>query len=144
VKAFPHPKTVSNWVTGELLRELNLSGTEPESSPVSPERLSELLQLVDSGTVSLKAARDLFPELYTTGKAPAQLVEEKGLLQVSDEGALTVLIGEVLAQYPAQVEQFRGGKEAVLGFLVGQVMKASKGTANPGKVNELLKRSLSS
>ncbi|MDH5562486.1 MAG: Asp-tRNA(Asn)/Glu-tRNA(Gln) amidotransferase subunit GatB [Nitrospirota bacterium] len=144
VKAFPHPKTVSNWVTGELLRELNLSGTEPESSPVCPERLSELLQLVDSGTVSLKAARELFPELYTTGKAPAQLVEEKGLLQVSDEGALTVLIGEVLAQYPAQVEQFRGGKEAVLGFLVGQVMKASKGTANPGKVNELLKRSLSS
>ena len=144
VKQFPHPKTVSNWVTGELLRELNLSGTEPESSPVSPERLSELLELVDSGTVSLKAARELFPELYTTGKAPAQLVEEKGLLQVSDEGALTVLIREVLAQNPAQAEQFRGGKEAVLGFLVGQVMKASKGTANPGKVNELLKRSLAS
>jgi len=144
VKEFPHPKTVSNWVTGELLRELNLSSTEPESSPVSPERLCELLQLVDSGTVSLKAARELFPELYTTGKTPAQLVEEKGLLQVSDEGSLTVLIKEVLVQFPSQVEQFRGGKEAVLGFLVGQVMKASKGTANPGKVNELLKRSLSS
>lgn len=144
VKQFPHPKTVSNWVTGELLRELNSSGTSPESSPVSPERLSELLQLVDSGTVSLKTARELFPELYTTGMTPAQLVEDKGLVQVSDEGQLTALIEDVLAQHPTQVEQFRGGKEAVLGFLVGQVMKVSKGKANPGKVNELLKRSLSS
>jgi aspartyl-tRNA(Asn)/glutamyl-tRNA(Gln) amidotransferase subunit B len=98
--------------------------------------------LVDSGTVSLKVARELFPELYSTGITPEQLVKEKDLVQVSDEGKLTVIIKEVLAQHPAQVEQYRGGKEAVLGFLVGQVMKASKGTANPGKVNELLKHSL--
>jgi aspartyl-tRNA(Asn)/glutamyl-tRNA(Gln) amidotransferase subunit B len=144
VKFFPHPKTVSNWVTGELLRELNTSGTSAEDSPVVPERLAELLQLVDSGTVSLKVARELFPELYATGMTPERLVKEKGLIQVSDEGQLTVIIKEVLAQHPAQVEQYRGGKEAVLGFLVGQVMKASKGTANPGKVNELLKHSLTS
>jgi aspartyl-tRNA(Asn)/glutamyl-tRNA(Gln) amidotransferase subunit B len=144
VKLFPHAKTVSNWMTGELLRELNASGTSPESSPVSPERLVELLQLVDSGTVSLKAARDLFPELYSTGRTPEQLVKEKGLVQVSDEGQLNTIIEEVLAKHSAQVEQYRGGKEAVLGFLVGQVMKASKGKANPGKVNELLKRSLTS
>ena len=141
---FPHPKTVSNWVTGELLRELNTSDTSAEDSRVVPERLAELLQLVDSGTVSLKVARELFPELYSTGMTPEQLVKEKGLVQVSDEGQLTVIIKEVLAQHPAQVEQYRGGKQAVLGFLVGQVMKASKGTANPGKVNELLKHSLTS
>ena len=144
VKFFPHPKTVSNWVTGELLRELNTSGNSAEDSPVGPERLAELLQLVDSGTVSLKVARELFPELYSTGMTPEQLVKEKGLLQVSDEGQLNAIINEVLAQHPAQVEQYRGGKEAVLGFLVGQVMKASKGAANPGKVKELLKHSLTS
>jgi len=144
VTHFPHPKTVSNWMTGELLRELNASGISPEASPVSPERLVELLQLVDSGTVSLKAARELFPELYSTGMTPEQLVKEKSLVQVSDEGQLNVIIEEVLSKHSAQVEQYRGGKEAVLGFLVGQVMKASKGKANPGKVNELLKCSLAS
>ena len=90
----------------------------------------------------MKSARELFPELYASEIAPEQLVKDKGLVQVSDEGQLTGLIKEVLANHPAQVEQFRGGKEAVLGFLVGQVMKASKGTANPGKVNELLRQAL--
>lgn len=142
VKLFPHPKTVSNWVTGELIRELNTSETAAADAPMSPERLVELLQLIDSGTVSLKAARELFPELYATGISAEQLVKEKGLVQVSDEGQLAVIVDEVLATHSAQVEQYRGGKDAVLGFLVGQVMKASKGKANPGKVNELLKRSL--
>lgn len=144
VKHFPHPKTVSNWVMGELLRELNTTGTTPESSPVSPERLAQLLQLVETGTVSLKVARDLFSEFYTSGKDPDQLVKEKGLVQVSDEGVLERIIAEVLAQHPAQVDQYRAGKETVVGFLVGQVMKASQGKANPGKVNALLKRHLTS
>jgi aspartyl-tRNA(Asn)/glutamyl-tRNA(Gln) amidotransferase subunit B len=142
VTLFPHPKTVSNWVTGELLREWHASNTAPEDSPLKPERLIELLELVDSGTISLKAARDLFPELFSSGISPEQLVKEKGLVQVSDEGQLTAMIEEVVAVHEAQVEQYRGGKEAVLGFLVGQVMKASKGKANPGKVNELLKQAL--
>ncbi len=144
VKLFAHPKTVSNWVTGELLRELNTSQSTPESCPLTPERLVEMLQLVDSGTVSLKAAREVFSEFYATDIPARQLVQEKGLVQVSDEGQLTTIIEEVLAGHSAQVEQYRGGKEAVLGFLVGQVMKASKGKANPGKVNELLKRALTS
>ncbi|HBP88475.1 MAG TPA: Asp-tRNA(Asn)/Glu-tRNA(Gln) amidotransferase GatCAB subunit B, partial [Nitrospiraceae bacterium] len=144
VKLFPHPKTVSNWVMGELLRELNSTNTMPESSPVSPEQLVQLLQLVETGTISLKVARDLFPEFYASGKAPDQLVNEKGLVQVSDEGVLEKLIQEVLAQHPTQVDQYRGGKETVLGFLVGQVMKASQGKANPGKVNTLLKQHLTS
>ncbi len=144
VKLFPQPKTVSNWVTGELLRELNTTDTSAEHSSVSPERLVELLKLVESGTVSLKAAREVFPDLYATDASPEQLVKDKGLVQVSDESHLMALITEVMTQCSAQVEQYRGGKEAVFGFLVGQVMKASKGTANPGKVNELLKRALAS
>jgi aspartyl-tRNA(Asn)/glutamyl-tRNA(Gln) amidotransferase subunit B len=142
VKRFPHPKTVSNWVMGELTRELNHSGTDAAASPVPPERLVSLLQMVEQGTISLKVARDIFPELYSSGKAPEQIVQEKGLTQVSDEGALQKIIEEVLTKNPAQVAQFKEGKHQVLGFLVGQVMKASGGKANPGKVNELLKRKL--
>jgi len=142
VKLFPHPKTVSNWVMGELTRELNNTGTAVGASPVSPERLAALLNMVETGTVSLKVARDLFPEMYGTGKAPERIVQEKGLIQVSDEGALGRMIDEVLANNPTQVAQFKEGKPQVLGFLVGQVMKASGGKANPGKVNELLKTKL--
>ncbi len=142
MKLFDQPKTVSNWVMGELLRELNNSGTVVEQSPVSPERLVSLLKLVDNGTVSLKVAREIFPELYASKKSPEQNVQEKGLKQVSDEGALGKIIAEVIAKNPAQVAQYRGGKEQVLGFFVGQVMKASGGKANPGKVNELLKKKL--
>ena len=137
-------KIAANWVMGELTRELNLSGTAITASPVTPERLVELLQLVEKGTISLKVAREIFPELYRSGKSPAQIVQEKGLTQVSDEGALDKIIDEVLAKNPAQVAQFKEGKQQVLGFLVGQVMKASGGKANPGKVNELLKKKFSS
>ena len=142
VKLFNEPKTVSNWVMGELTRELNNSGTDASDSPVSPERLVDLLRMVDKGTVSLKVAREIFPEVYSSGKTPEQIVQEKGLMQVSDEGALDTIIDEVLARNPAQMAQFKDGKLQVLGFLVGQVMKASGGKANPGKVNELLKRKL--
>jgi aspartyl-tRNA(Asn)/glutamyl-tRNA(Gln) amidotransferase subunit B len=142
VKLFNQPKTVSNWVMGELSRELNNSGTDASASPVSPERLVSLLQMVDKGTISLKVAREIFPEVYGSGKTPEQIVQEKGLIQVSDEGALDTIINEVFAKNPAQVSQFKGGKQQVLGFLVGQVMKASGGKANPGKVNELLKKKL--
>jgi aspartyl-tRNA(Asn)/glutamyl-tRNA(Gln) amidotransferase subunit B len=142
VKLFPHPKTVSNWVMGELTRELNNAGTPVAASPVSPERLTTLLHMVDKGTVSLKVARDIFPEMYRTGKTPQQIVQEKGLTQLSDDGALSQMIDDVLASHPTQVGQFKQGKPQVLGFLVGQVMKASGGKANPGKVNELLKKRL--
>ena len=142
VKLYPHPKTVSNWVMGELLRELNHAGIQADASPVTPGRLIELLTLVDQGAVSLKVARDIFPEMYASGKSPTQIVQDKGLTQVSDEGALASIIDEVLKKNPAQVAQFKEGKQQVLGFLVGQVMKASGGKANPGKVNELLKKTL--
>ncbi len=142
VRLYDRPKTVSNWVMGELLRELNNAGTDVTASPVGPERLVRLLKLVDDGTISLKVARDIFPELYASGKEPEEIVKEKGLTQVSDEGSLLAMIGEIIEKNPAQVAQYRSGKEQVLSFFVGQVMKASGGKANPGKVNELLKKKL--
>ena len=143
VLLFPHPKTVSHWVMGELLRELHVSGTSAQDSQMSPERLTRLLQLVEQGTISLKVAREIFSALYTNGQDPKSFVQEKGLSQVSDEEALMKFIQDVMINHPAQVSQYQGGKETVLGFLVGQVMKASQGKANPGKVNELLKTALS-
>lgn len=142
VKQFNQPKTVSNWVMGELTRELNNSRTAISESPITPERLVSLLQMVDKGTISLKVAREIFPEFYSSGKAPEQIVQEKGLTQVSDEETLAKIIEEVLSKNPGQVAQFKEGKQQVLGFLVGQVMKASGGKANPGKVNELLRKRL--
>ena len=120
VKLYPHPKTVSNWVMGELLRELNHSGIEADASPVTPERLVELLMLVDQGVISLKVAREIFPDVYASGKTPAQIVQEKGLTQVSDEGALVTIIHEVLTKNPAQVAQFKEGKQQVLGSSSGR------------------------
>lgn len=143
VALFAEPKMISNFVMSELLRELNQSGTPVESSPVSPERLVELLRLVHDGTISLNAAKELFPELYAGDQSATRLVEAKGLRQLSDETELQALVDDVIEKHPAQVEQYRGGKEGVLGFFVGQVMKASKGKANPQKVNVLLKMRLS-
>jgi aspartyl-tRNA(Asn)/glutamyl-tRNA(Gln) amidotransferase subunit B len=141
-KLFNQPKTVSNWVMGELTRELNNSGVDVSRSSVSPERLADLLQMVENGVISLKVAREIFPEIYSSGKPAEQIVKERGLTQVSDEGALEKIIDEVMSKSPAQVAQFKEGRHQVLGFLVGQVMKASAGKANPGKVNELLKKRL--
>jgi aspartyl-tRNA(Asn)/glutamyl-tRNA(Gln) amidotransferase subunit B len=106
VKQFNQPKTVSNWVMGELMRELNNSGTDISASPITPERLVSLLQMVDNGTISLKVAREIFPEFYSSGKTPEQIVQEKGLTQVSDEGALTKIIDDVLSKNPGQISEF--------------------------------------
>ena len=142
VKLFAEPKTISNFVMGELLRELNQSGTSVESSPVSPGRLVELLKLVHDETISLKVAKEIFPVMFADGKTAMEIVSEKGLQQVSDEGELEKMIDEILEKNSAQVKEYRSGKETVLGFFVGQVMKMSRGKANPQKVNELLKRKL--
>ena len=143
VGLFNQPKVVSNWIMGELLRELNQSGTDVRRSPVTPQRLVDLLTLVEKGTISLKVAREIFPDIYRSAKSPDEVVREKGLTQVSDETALLSIIDDVLGKNGTQVEQYRSGKEQVLGFLVGQVMKASGGKANPGKVNELLRKRMS-
>jgi len=136
-------KMLANWVMGEVTRKLNDSGLTITHSPVTPARLTALLRLIEAGTISGKIAKTVFDAIWATGKEPEQIVEEQGLVQVSDSGAIEQIILEVLAANPAQVDQYCGGQEKVFGFFVGQVMKASKGKANPALVNELLKRKLS-
>jgi aspartyl-tRNA(Asn)/glutamyl-tRNA(Gln) amidotransferase subunit B len=131
-------KAASNWLMGEVTRSLNDSGTSIEACPVSPRLLSELLKLIEGGTISGKIAKTVFDEMWRSGREPAVIVEEQGLVQVSDSGAIEAIIDEILIREAGQVEEYRSGKDKLFGFFVGQVMKASKGKANPAVVNELL------
>ena len=141
--AFHHnAKAVSNWVMGEITRALNESGLSIDNCPVTPRLLAELLRLMDSGTISGKIAKTVFDEMWISGKEPKTIVEEKGLVQVSDSGAIELIIDEILAKEAGQVAEYRSGKDKLFGFFVGQVMKASKGKANPAVVNELLLKKL--
>ena len=139
---FPQPKTISNWMMGDLLRELKKDGRNIVDCPVSPSALVDLLKLIESGTISGNIAKGIFEEMYQTQKSAGSIVEEKGLKQITDSSAIEKIVAEVLQANPGQVEEFKGGKEKVLGFLVGQVMKASKGKANPAMVNKLLKKKM--
>ena len=142
VALFPQAKTVSNWVMGEVTRALNEDGKSIGDSPVTPALLADLLKLMEKGTISGKIAKTVFDEMYKTGKEPAAIVAEKGLVQVSDTGAIEAIIDEVLAKEAGQLAEYRSGKDKLFGFFVGQVMKASKGKANPALVNELLLKKL--
>ncbi len=139
---FPHPKTISNWMMGDLLRELKKDCRDIVDCPVSPSALVDLLKLIQSGTISGNIAKGVFEEMYRTQKSAGSIVEEKGLKQITDSSAIEKIVAEVIQANPGQVEEFKGGKEKVLGFLVGQVMKASKGKANPAMVNKLLKKKM--
>ena len=139
---FPQPKTISNWMMGDLLRELKKDGRNIVDCPVSPSALVDLLKLIESGTISGNIAKGIFEEMYQTQKSAGSIVEEKGLKQITDSSAIEKIVAEVLQANPSQIEEFKGGKEKVLGFLVGQVMKASKGKANPAMVNKLLKKKM--
>jgi len=136
------PKAAANWIMGEVTRGLNESGLGIAACPVSPGPLAELLALIDTGTISGKIAKTVFDEMWRTGKRPAAIVEEQGLVQVSDTGEIERIIDDIMAANAGQVEEYRGGKEKVFGFFVGQVMRASKGKANPAVVNELLLKML--
>ncbi len=139
-KASGDPKAAANWVMGDLAG--SLKGREITESPVTAEDLGELLSIVASGEISGKIAKDIFATMFETGQSPRAIIEREGLKQISDTGALGKIIDEVIASNPKQVEQYKSGKTTVIGFLVGQVMKASKGQANPGLVNELLREKL--
>ena len=141
---FPQPKTVSNWIMSELMRVLKKDDREIEACPVTPENLAELLQMIESGTVSGKIAKTVFEQMYISGMRAAMIVKEQGLVQVKDEGAIELVVDEILAENPAEVEQFKAGKEKLLGFFVGQIMRKTKGKANPQLVNEILLKKLTS
>ncbi|WP_457625831.1 Asp-tRNA(Asn)/Glu-tRNA(Gln) amidotransferase subunit GatB [Persephonella sp.] len=137
-----NPKAVANWIINELLGKLNEEGIEITDSPVKPEHIAQIVELIDSGAISSKIAKEVFEEVFGTGKEPKQIVEEKGLKQVSDEGEIRKIVEEVLAKHPAEVEKYRSGNTKLMGFFVGQVMKATKGKANPKIVNKILSQLL--
>ena len=136
------PKRCANWMANELLGRLNESGKDLSESPVSAARLAELLNRIGDNTISGKAAKDVLDAMMESGDSVDAIIEAKGLKQVSDSGAIDAIIHEVMAANPEQVEGYRGGKDKLMGFFVGQVMKASRGTANPGMVNQRLKELL--
>ena len=135
---YPHAKVVSNWMIGELFRLLNARNIEIGQAKMTPEHLGELLLLVDRGEISQRAAKEVFEETFNTGRPPAQVVAEKGLGQVSDVVALTDVVRRVVAANPQAAADYRSGKKQAAGFLVGQVMKATRGAANPGLVNQII------
>jgi aspartyl-tRNA(Asn)/glutamyl-tRNA(Gln) amidotransferase subunit B len=138
VERFQNPKSVSNWIMTELMRQLKGEEDGIASCPVSPVQLADLLMLVDNGTVSGKIAKTVFDEMYATGKDPDTIIKEKGLVQVSDTQELAGIIQKVLDDSPDEVAKFLGGKKKLMGFFVGQVMKETKGKANPKVVNQIL------
>lgn len=142
VKASGNHRSAANWILSELLRELKTSETEISGCKIKAEDLGAMIRLIDDKTISGKIAKDVFAEMFASGKAPAEIVKEKGLVQITDTSAIEKIVDEVMAANPKEVEGYRSGKAALMGFFVGQVMKASGGKANPKAVNEILKAKL--
>ncbi len=141
-EASPDPKLASNWMMGELAAHLNEAGVEIDESPVTHGALAEMLRLIDDGTISGKMAKTVFSDMFSTGKPAAEIVEEKGLKQITDTGDLETLIEEVLGRNAKAVQEYKDGKKQAFGFLVGQTMAASRGQANPAMVNTILREKL--
>jgi aspartyl-tRNA(Asn)/glutamyl-tRNA(Gln) amidotransferase subunit B len=139
VAAGADAKAAANWLMGELSRQLNAAGREIEDCPVAPGQLAGLIDLMAQGTVSGKIAKTVFEAMWASGKDAAVIVKEQGLVQISDAGAIEAIVDAVLAANPQSVADFKAGKERAIGFLVGQVMKETKGRANPEMVNKLLR-----
>ena len=144
LREFNSPKQVCNWVMGPLLGLLNNENKTVDKSPVSSSQLADLLQLIDQGVISGKIGKTVFDEMANTGKSAKSIIEEKGLVQVSDVDAIEGIVAEIISEAPIQVEQYRKGKIKVFGFFVGQVMKKTRGKANPQVVNDVLKKALES
>jgi aspartyl-tRNA(Asn)/glutamyl-tRNA(Gln) amidotransferase subunit B len=136
------PRITANWIRSELLRELESAGKVAEESPVSPQELGAFVRLINDGKISGSQGKEVLVEMFKSGKSAASIVEERGLTQLSDSGEIDALVDQVLSANQQQVASYRDGKEGLFGFFVGQVMKASKGKANPKVVNERLKAKL--
>lgn len=139
VQEYADAKAVSNWMMGELNRLLNQNGIDIIQSRITPQHLVRMLQLMDKGTISGKMAKVVFEEMFASGRQPEEIIEEKGMVQISDEDTLKKIIDETVTAHPKVVEDFKNGKEKAFGFFVGQIMKATRGQANPALVNTLLK-----
>jgi aspartyl-tRNA(Asn)/glutamyl-tRNA(Gln) amidotransferase subunit B len=144
VAAGAQPKAASNWIMGELARKLKAQGGDIGASPVTAERLAGLLVLIEKGTISGSMAKDVFEKMYTTGRTASAIVDAEGLAQIDDESLIARLVADVVTANGDAVAQYRAGKASTFGFLVGQVMRAAKGKANPQRVNEMLQKALGS
>ncbi|MBP8980255.1 MAG: Asp-tRNA(Asn)/Glu-tRNA(Gln) amidotransferase subunit GatB [Syntrophobacterales bacterium] len=142
VRLCGQPKLASNWVMGDILRFLNEDKRDIKDCPIPAASLAEMIRLIEEGVISGKMAKEISEEMYRTGKGPKTIIEEKGLVQITDEGALIPVIEKILADNPSQLAQYREGKDKLFGFFVGQVMKATQGKANPRLINDLLKKML--
>ena len=142
VNRFPQPKQVSNWVMGSLLGLLNAQDKTIGESPVSPENLAQLLSLIEEGVISGKIAKTVFDDMARTGKSAKKIVDEKGLVQITDTDAIDDVVAQILSNNPKEVDAYKNGKTKLLGFFVGQVMQETRGKANPKLVNEILKEKL--
>ncbi len=139
---FNQPKAVSNWIMGSLLGLLKAAGKSIEQAPISASDLAELLKLVDDGTISGKIAKSVFDEMAQSDKSARQIVAEQGLVQISDSSAIDDIVSKILAANPAEVQAYKSGKTKLLGFFVGQVMRETRGQANPKMANEILVKKL--
>ena len=137
-----HAKIVVNWITSELFSLLNKNNLNLNNSPVSPENLGQLIKLISTNEISGKIAKDVLDDMFSTGKTAREIVDEKGLKQVTNEEEIEKVIDEVISENPKMVEQYLGGKDKLLGFFVGQAMKLTKGKANPKILNDILKQKL--
>ncbi|MFA4915359.1 MAG: Asp-tRNA(Asn)/Glu-tRNA(Gln) amidotransferase subunit GatB, partial [Syntrophales bacterium] len=142
VRISEKPKIAGNWIMGDILKLLNEDKRDIKMCPILPSSLAELIQLIEAGTISGKMAKEVVEEMYKTGASPEKIIQEKGMVQITDENVLTEIVKQIIEANPAQLEQYRGGKEKVFGFFVGQVMKATQGKANPKLINDLLRRML--
>jgi aspartyl-tRNA(Asn)/glutamyl-tRNA(Gln) amidotransferase subunit B len=142
VKLCSQPKAASNWVMGDVMRFLNEDKLDIRQCPITAKSLADMIRLIDEGAISGKMAKEIVGDMYKTGKSPQTIIEEKGMVQITDEGELVKAITSIIEANQGQVAEYRGGKEKVFGFFVGQVMKVTKGKANPQLVNELLKKML--
>ena len=141
-KASGDPKAAANWIMVELFGRLNKANVALLDSPISAEQIGALIGLIKDGTISGKIAKDVFDTMFETSKDPGVIVEEKGLKQITDTGAIEAIVDALIADNQGQVDAYRGGKTGLFGWFVGQVMKQTQGKANPGVVNQLLKSKL--
>ena len=144
VKSYQQPKAIFHWILGDLTHHLKQENREIVECPVKPEQLAELVRLIDQGEISGKMAKQVFEKLYETGEDPQSIISQEGLKQISDEDQLQSIVDRVLGSNPKQVEAYRSGKTGLLGFFMGQVMKETRGQANPQMVNQMLQVKLQS
>jgi aspartyl-tRNA(Asn)/glutamyl-tRNA(Gln) amidotransferase subunit B len=135
-------KVAANWIMGDLAKNLNAESIDIKESPVKAKQLAELINLIDKGTISGKIAKKVFAEMWASGDDAEKIVKEKGLVQITDTKAIEAIVDEVIAANQKAVDDYKGGNKKAIGALVGQVMKKSKGKANPGVVNQLLQQKL--